>query len=79
MKKQGIIMDQIIRRLQSIIKFVIGPHHILSHPRQDPYHQWLRTQFLLLKEEVKAITQDWMEEWRVPFTYDLLSVEEELR
>ena len=40
-------------------------HYVMIHPRQDPQHQWLATQFQLTEEEVEAIVHEWVKEWCV--------------
>ena len=78
MKNQERITDETIHQFKNIIKFIIGPHHILWKPRQDPQRQWLATQILLFEEEVESITQDWLEAWWVPLVDHQLSADEDL-
>ena len=75
-KKKRLAYDA-VKQFHQIIKFHIDLHYVLIHPRQYPQHEWLLTPFLLTREEVESIVQEWKKEWRAPIIDDQV-VDEDL-
>ena len=45
------------------IKFHVGPHNIILHPRNDPKKQALSTLFILRDANIEREIKDWPKEW----------------
>ena len=62
LENQSWIVVETIQQYRSVIIFFVGAHHIYLQPWQYPKNQWLTTNFLLKREEIKLIIQDWLED-----------------
>ena len=57
--------DATVQQFCSIVKFDISSHHIYIQPRQRVQCQKLQTSFIMSKEEIQEIINQWPKEWRV--------------
>ena len=70
------LYDTIVQRFRPIVKFDIGLHHIYIQPRQQDQRQRLPTKFIMTKEEIQEIINEWSKEWCVLVREDQLRQEE---
>ena len=65
----------ITSKYQRLIQLTIGPHSIYIQARWDPDKKWLPLAYKVTNEELDALVQERLVEWRNPMSQEELSKE----
>ena len=64
-----------VAKYQRIIRFAVGSHSIHIQARWDPNKQWLPLPYNITTDDLDAIVQEWLGDWRVSMSQEGLDKE----
>ena len=65
-KHQHRLQAATVQKYTSFTNLYDGVHNIILEPRKDPKKKTKPVHFMIIDQDVEALIQEWLDEWRVP-------------